>query len=115
MLINVFSEYSANDDVQQQDEDDDVQQQDEDDDDQPITKRPRIDLTKWSDSDHKIWLARFKHQNGPPTLSGVKQMLEVFPEMVKKMNFKYYKYDAKQRINMLANTVRQFVGRHKDS
>ena len=50
-----------------------------------------------------------------PTLSGVKQMLEVFPEMVKKMNFKYYKYDAKQRINMLANTVRQFVGRHKDS
>ena len=49
-----------------------------------------------------------------PTLSGVKQMLEVFPEMDKKLNFEYYKYYAKQRINMLANTVRQFVGRHKN-
>ena len=112
-MLNIMS---SEDDIQQDDQDDLQQddEDDEDDDDQPITKRRKTDPTKWSDSDHKIWLARFKHQKGPPTLSGVKQMLEMFPGMVKKMNYKYTKYDARQRINMLANTVRQFVGRHKD-
>ena len=81
-MLNIMS---SEDDIQQDDQDD-LQQDDEDDDDddQPITKRRKTDPTKWSDNDHKIWLARFKHQKGPLTLSGVKQMLEMFPEMVKK-------------------------------
>ena len=38
-------------------------------------------------------------------------MIDLFPKMKPKMKLKYKKYEGKQKLNMLANTIRQYISR----
>ena len=77
------------------------------------TKKQKVDsLNTWTDNDKAIWESRFLNSTTPPNFEEVEQMLKIHTDMMRKVNHKYANYCAgKQRINMLANTVRKFIAR----
>ena len=53
------------------------------------------------EDEHDIWYVRFIKRKAKPLSDNVAKMLQIFPEMKRKTDFKYQKYDSKSHINML--------------
>ena len=68
---------------------------------------------RWTIRDKKIWENRFLHTNKIVSKSDIMEMLTMFPEMSKTMNYRYRRYPENSRPSMLANNVRQYILRMK--
>ena len=67
-------------------------------------------LNKWTEDDKLIWRKRFLEKK-TASFNDVQTMIDLFPKMKAKMMLKYKKYEGKQKLNMLANTIRQYISR----